>query len=318
MDPTVEYLERGGDRIALHSYPEPGGRGPVALILPAMGVPARYYGPFARALHGHGFAVVAADLRGTGASTPRAGRTSRYGYGELAGDVAAIRATLAARCGDRPLILIGHSLGGQAALLDLALHVGERHPYGPGAGAVLGEERSDGGQAAPQGPSGPRGRSERQHCRLALVAAGLPYWRRYPGRRRFGVLGLTQAIAATATMLRFWPGWGFGGRQARNVMTDWAYTARSGRYPRLGGVDTEAALATLRTPVLAISVEPDRFTPAAVVDFLTAKLSAAPVERAHFTAATLGAPIDHFRWVRAAEPIAARIAAFAGAASGSR
>jgi predicted alpha/beta hydrolase len=99
-------------------------------------------------------------------------------------------------------------------------------------------------------------------------------------------------------------------------MTDWAYTARHGRYPTLAGIDPEAALATVRTPVLAVSLDPDRYTPGVVVDFLTAKLPAAPVEREHFTAAALGAPIDHFRWVRAAQPIAARISAFAGAVTG--
>jgi len=63
--------------------------------------------------------------------------------------------------------------------------------------------------------------------------------------------------------------------------------------------------------VLAVSVEPDQFVPAALVDFVAAKLPAAPVERAHFTAAELGAPVDHFKWVRSAGPIAARISAFA-------
>jgi serine/threonine-protein kinase PknG len=45
---------------------------------------------------------------------------------------------------------------------------------GPGTGAASGEERSDGGEAAPQGFRGPRERSERQHCGPATTgtAAG--------------------------------------------------------------------------------------------------------------------------------------------------
>jgi acyl-CoA synthetase (AMP-forming)/AMP-acid ligase II len=39
----------------------------------------------------------------------------------------------------------------------------ERQHYGPGAGVASGEERSDGGEAAPQRARGPRERSERQH-----------------------------------------------------------------------------------------------------------------------------------------------------------
>ena len=44
-DYAIEYLDRGTDRLAVHVYPD--GGGPVALVLPAMGVPARYYRPFA-------------------------------------------------------------------------------------------------------------------------------------------------------------------------------------------------------------------------------------------------------------------------------
>lgn len=54
-------------------YPEPGGPGttaPAVVVWPAMGVPARFY------------------LRGTGASTPRPSRRSRYAYAELVDDVA--------------------------------------------------------------------------------------------------------------------------------------------------------------------------------------------------------------------------------------
>jgi predicted alpha/beta hydrolase len=99
-------------------------------------------------------------------------------------------------------------------------------------------------------------------------------------------------------------------------MRDWGYTARHGRFPRLDGFDgpdVNAAVATIRTPVLAISVDHDQFTPAPTTDHLVAKLRAAPVERVHLTAAEAGAPLDHFAWVRASAPIARRVAAFAAA-----
>jgi predicted alpha/beta hydrolase len=281
----VEYLVRGTDRIALHRYPDPG-TGPVLVLLPAMGVPARYYRPFAEALYGQGFAVVAADLRGNGASTPRPGRASRYGYAELVGDIAAIRDLLCERDGvdhvdcaqgvpARPLLLAGHSLGGQLALLHAAL---------TGGAGLAG---------------------------LVLLTAAPPYWRDYPAPVRYGLLPYAQGIGAASTLLGVWPGWGFGGRQARRVMTDWAATARDGRFRPVDGVDPEPAIAELKTPVLAVSVEPDKFIPRAVVDSFVARLAAAPVEREHYTAEHLGAPVDHFKWVRASGPIAARTAEFA-------
>ncbi|WP_239134195.1 alpha/beta hydrolase family protein [Rugosimonospora africana] len=286
-----EHVDRGTDHIGLHVYPDPeDALAPAVVIWPAMGVPARYYRPFAELLVAARFAVIVADLRGTGSSTPRPSRASRYGLAELVGDVEAVQEALRPRLADRTTLLLGHSLGGQAALLHLAMSD---------------EPTVDG---------------------LVLVAVGLPFFRAYPGRRGAAVLPYTQSIAATSALLRVWPGWGFGGRQAHGVIRDWGYTARHGRYPRLGGIDPERALRSVRTPVLAISVDEDRFTPASTVDYLVGKLPAAPVRREHYAAsdragdipvlaAPLGARLDHFAWVRAAGPLADRVATFAAALS---
>ncbi|MGC4807543.1 alpha/beta fold hydrolase [Micromonospora sp. DT233] len=281
---TQEFVDVDGARLGVQVYPEPAGPAdaPVVVIWPAMGVRARYYRPFAAALRAAGLAVIVADLRGTGASTPAPSRASRYGYPELAGDVGAVLAALKPRLDGRPTILLGHSLGGQAALLHLALH---------GTDAVDG---------------------------LALVAVGVPYWRDFAAPRRYGVLPYTQGIAATARLLGVWPGWGFGGRQARGVIRDWAHTARTGRFPTLDGVDAEAALRALDLPVLAVSVDDDQYTPHDTLDRLCAKLAAATVVRERYTTAQAGTDLDHFRWVRAGAPIAARVAAFAAGLPGSR
>jgi predicted alpha/beta hydrolase len=272
VDPTVERLPlSAGNFLALHSYPDDGS-GPMALILPAMGVPARYYRHFAAELHAAGFAVLALDLRGNGASTPGPSRRTRYGYADLVDDVAVVCAALAERRAGRPLLLVGHSLGGQIGLLHAA-----------------------------NDPAGITG--------VVLVAAAIPYWRAYPDRRRYGLLAMTQSIGAASAVLRVWPGWGFGGRQAGRVMTDWARTARTGDYGNLPGADE--AVATLSVPVLAISFDGDTLVPAPVVDNYVALLRAASVERVHLGAEDLGGPTDHFTWTRVSAPVAVRIAAFA-------
>ncbi|AYF28646.1 alpha/beta hydrolase [Micromonospora tulbaghiae] len=277
-DYTQEYVDVDGARIGVQVYPEPAGPpgAPVVLIWPAMGVRARYYRPFAAALRDAGLAVIVADLRGTGESTPAPSRACRYGYQEMAADIGAVLDALKSRLDGRTRLLLGHSLGGQVAVLHQALHD---------------DGRVDG---------------------LALVAVGLPWWRRYPGRRGWGVLPYTQGIAATARLLGVWPGWGFGGRQAAGVIRDWAHTARTGRFPALDGVDTEAAVRRIRTPVLAVSVDDDQYTPHETLDHLCEKLAEAPVTRQRYTVAEAGAPLDHFTWVRASGPLAARIAAFTG------
>lgn len=272
---TPEFLDRGTDRLALHRYPAPDSH-TVAVLWPAMGTPAGYYGPFARALAATGIEVVVADLRGTGASTPRPSRASRYGLAELVADVGAVGSWLEPSLAGRRFMLLGHSLGGQAALLHLA---------SSGVGVPV--------------------------AGIGLVAVGLPYWRNYPAPGRYAVLGYTQAIAGLTGALRFWPGWTFGGVQARGVISDWAYTARHGRYRSFESFDAEAALSTVTTPVFAVSVDNDRYTPSPTVDHLCGKLAAAPVTRRHLGLDLADGPLDHFRWARSGSPLAGWVADFA-------
>ena len=269
---AAEHLDRDSDRIVVHHYPDPGG--PAAVILPALGVPARYYRTLAEHLGVAGFAVTVADLRGTGDSTPQPSRRSRYGYADLVDDVSAVLSATRARRGGRPTLLVGHSLGGQLSLLHLAR-------TGTGVDGVV------------------------------LVATGLPCVRVYPPRQILRVLWLTQSVSLAAELLGVWPGWGFGGRQARGVIRDWGYTSRHGRFPTLAGWDAEAALRSVATPVLAISVEGDDYTPPATTRQLISKIPAAPVTMETYTAAAAGGPVDHFRWVRSSAALATRIAAFA-------
>lgn len=263
MSPTDRHVERGTDRLAVRLYPAPSADAPVAVVLPAMGAAGRFYRPLADSLGAAGFAVVVADLRGTGDSTPRPSRASRYGYADLADDVGAVLDSLKADYPDRRTVLVGHSLGGQAALLHLATAT---------------DAPVDG---------------------IALVAAAVPYWRSYP-RHRFVVGAYTQAIGAVTAVLGVWPGWTFGGRQARGVIRDWAASARSGRFP---GVSVDA----VTTPVLAISFDHDFYTPHETVDHTAAQLRAASVRRERLARVEAEGRPAHFAWVRAPGPVTAVI-----------
>jgi predicted alpha/beta hydrolase len=262
VSPTDRFVDRGTDRLALRFYPSPSATAPVAVLLPAMGAAGRFYRPLAESLGAAGFAVVVADLRGTGASTPAPSRASDYGYADLADDVGAVIDALKADYADRPVVLVGHSLGGQAGLLHLATA-----PDAPVAG-------------------------------IALVAAAVPYWRAY---RRQGpaILAYTQWIAAVTALLRVWPGWSFGGPQARGVMFDWARSARTGRFP----ASADTALAGLTLPVLAISIDHDIYTPHTAVDHTVGKLRAAAVRRERIARINAEGRPAHFAWVRAPEPV---------------
>ncbi|GIG64604.1 alpha/beta hydrolase family protein [Phytomonospora endophytica] len=275
-----DYIPHEGQRLGVHRHPSPG-EGPAVLVLPAMGVPAGYYRRFAADLTEQGLNVAVADLRGTGSSTPRASRDQRYGYAELVSDVPVVIDHLVDHGflgpdGQRPLMLLGHSLGGHVASLYLA--------------------------GAPESPV--RG--------LTLVACGIPYHALY-GWRGPMVHTMATTLRTTAKVLGHWPGAGFAGRQTHGVIRDWAHTVHKGRFVSVDGRDPDLGLAGVRVPVQAITVDDDQFTPPVTIDHLVAKFTGTNVAAHHYTTGEAGARLDHFLWARAAAPLAARVAKFAAA-----
>lgn len=289
----------GGTELAIRAYVEEPSEptadppGPVLVIWPALGVPARFYRPFAAVLRERGFGVVLADYRGQGENRPKVGRSDRYGYHEFASvDFPAVTAEVRKRCPGRPVVLLGHSLGGQ-----IGVSYAGRHP-GDLAGVIL-------------------------------VAAGSPYFRAYPVLLGLRVLLSIQFVHAVASLVGYWPGdrLRFGGRQSRTLLRDWARINRTGRfrfagnsayegsahsaytgsgksaYGGVGNAAYDADLAELKLPVLAVSVEGDVYAPRSAVDHLCGLLRSADITRWHHDAR-----LDHFRWVKDGGPIADRIA----------
>jgi len=268
-------IDRGRDRLSVTVHPATAADAPFFVIFPAMGVPASYYRPLVEQLTTAGSGVAVADLRGTGASLPRATRASRYGMSELTDDVDAVLTALAEQRSGRRTFLFGHSLGGHACVLHLARTVDQ--DTDPGVDGLI------------------------------LIASGLPHWRLF-GAKSFGVLAFAETLRAVCAVTGYWPGWGFGGRQSRGVIQDWAHTARRGEFAtRLGLADR---LADIRLPVLAISVDTDQYTPPSTTELLVGKLTGAQVTRRHLTTAEAGAALDHFRWVRSAPAVVERVSAW--------
>jgi predicted alpha/beta hydrolase len=244
------------------------GEGPVragVVLTPAMGVPARYYDAFAAELAAHGLSVLVAELRGIGTSSVRAGRGVDFGYHELAAlDLPTALAALRERCEGVPLFLAGHSLGGHVSLLFAALFPGE----------VAG---------------------------VALIASGSPYYLAWPAGYRLGALALFRLLAGISRRLGYLPGraLGFGGREARRLIAEWAVWGRTGRLePRGAPPGLGRAIAALDLPVLSLSFGGDRWAPYGPIEELLAALPRAQKTRVHFRRGALGAPVDHFRWAK--------------------
>ncbi len=239
------------------------------LWLPALGITARNYLPFAHALAARGIAVGLHEWRGAGSSDRRAARAVDWGYRELLlDDIPASRAALVARFPTIPLHLGGHSLGGQLAALTAAL--------------------------APD-----------TVARIVLVASGAPYWKQF--RHAALIRAFYSVVPAIAAMIGHFPGrtLGFGGREARGVMRDWSRSGRSGRYAASGiGRDLEVLLAQVATPVHAVRLADDWLGPAASLDWLLGKLAQAPASVSVLASDAMGGiPADHFAWLKAPQGV---------------
>lgn len=246
---------------------------PVAslLWLPALGVAAKHYLPFAEALAARGIAVFVHEWRGHGSSSLRAGHATNWGYRELLlDDLPASEAAVVASTDALPRILGGHSIGGQLACCRLAL--------------------------APDTAN-----------RLWLVASGAPYWRAYPRPQRWWLPMASRFLPWLADRCGALPGRRirFAGQEARGVMRDWARTALSGRYAGAGiAADLEAGMRDVRMEATAVVFPDDWLAPASSLRFLLAKLPGVRADVRMLDAAALGVRADHFSWLQQPDAVA--------------
>lgn len=246
------------------------------LWLPALGVPARKYLRFAGLLAERGIAVGVHEWRGTGDCARRPSRRDDWGYREwLLEDVPASAEVLRRAFPEAAPLLGGHSIGGQMAVL----------------GAALGLP-ADG---------------------VAIVASGVPHWRLFPSwRERFAVGGFGAALPLLTRAVGHYPGdrLGFAGREAGQLMRDWASTVRSGHYGGLRGLPTDlpARIAALEVPLLGLRYVRDWLVPEASLGALLHATASRAIHRDTLDDAAAGTRADHFAWMREPAATAARVA----------
>ncbi|MEW6283651.1 MAG: alpha/beta fold hydrolase, partial [Candidatus Eremiobacterota bacterium] len=103
-----------GYPLAASVYPPPGERSGLVVINSAAAVPRRFYRHFAEALTQAGYLVVTYDYRGIGESRPPSMKGFEARMRDWAEkDMAAVIDWALAEHGPGPLILVGHSFGGQ-------------------------------------------------------------------------------------------------------------------------------------------------------------------------------------------------------------
>lgn len=259
-EPTLVQVA-DGHKVPVRVF-EPAGRPrATALFLGATATRQSYYAPFASYLADHGVRAVTFDYRGIGEARPaslRGYRATMTQWSQLD-----TRAVLAAQRGRaEPLVLVGHSFGGQQLGLLDDLH--------EAAGAVmvgvqLGSTRN--------WPRLTRVRNELLFASVPFVTAALGYM---PGRMGLGGIDLPGGVAR-----------------------EWAAWCRHPDYLMGFHEDARARFARYDRPTLFYSFLDDDFAPAGAIKAYLRTLSGAPLVHRRLGPADLGVTdIGHFGFFR--------------------
>lgn len=227
----------------------------VVLILPAMGVPQRFYYPFASYLHDENFTVLTMDYRGIGRSCHKPVREIQTDITTWAQkDIAQCLKWLENRYPKKPVKAVCHSLGGQIlGLTEEAAHL----------------------------------------QRIVTVATTDGYWNQYNFPRNLAIAFVWHIFYPIPTyLLGYFPGeyLGMGENIPSGAALQCAKWGRSSDY-----IGDYSNYKNIRAPILSYSFTDDYYCPKIGIDRLHKKYTRSNVTRKHVNPSEVGAKkIGHF------------------------
>ncbi|NVJ96509.1 MAG: alpha/beta fold hydrolase [Alphaproteobacteria bacterium] len=264
-----------GTLVPLCAFEAPHASRAALLLLPALGVEARFYRRLAHGLGENGITTILMEQRGHGESKQRPGRGQVFGLGDfLDHDIPTAIDAVKAKLPNLPLYLGGHSLGGHLS-------------------AVTSGRRDD-------------------ITGVIQLACGFPHHGLYGKRQAGQVKFLCAILPAVTRLLGYFPGdrIGFGGREFRQLMMDWREWALKGTYSISASPQGEEEIARYAGKVLAISFDQDKLATDAAIVFSHSRFKMADVTTRRLTAAEQGDKLGHFDWARAPDGVVKAISSW--------
>ncbi len=266
---TIELVTCDDVRLTGRRFASSGRVKAVVVVPTAMGVAQDFYAPFAQFLAGHGFATLTFDYRGMGRSVPAAYRRSLRGFNADLFDWAERDYNTALKNArawypDVPLLVVGHSLGGQLP------------------GLLPDNHLIDG---------------------LMTVAAGNGYWPdNAPQTKRVVWLMWFFAVPLCTRLFGYFPGKKLRmvGDLPKGVIYQWAKWCRTPHYfIDAAGKPMHDGFEKLRMPMLSLSFTDDEMMSRRSIDSLLGFYKNAQLERRYIAPQEIGAPrIGHFGFFR--------------------
>lgn len=236
----------------------------LVVVLGAMATPSRFYARFGEHLAGRGLTTLRFDYRGVGASRLGALQNERAGILDwTVRDVEAVLAWARARHPGLPLVIVGHSLGGQAIGIARTAHTADA---------------------------------------FVLIASQSGWVGHWPGLSRLRMELLWRVMVPSFTRAYgYLPGWaGLGEDVPSRVVREWADWCTTPGY--VTGALPQAALhfADVRGPLLAWSFSDDDYAPRGSVSELLSWLTNARIEHRALRPGErgTGARVGHFGFFR--------------------
>lgn len=266
---AITINTKDGYRLAANRIAPAAAAKAVIVLPPAMGVKQNFYFPFARFLAQQGFAVLTFDYRGMGASRPAHHSRSLRGFKADLFDWAERDYNAALRFakawqGEAPLLVVGHSLGGQLP------------------GLVPDNHLIDG---------------------IVTVACGSGYWRdnALPTKRVVWLMWHF-AVPLFTRLCGYFPGKKLRmvGDLPKGVIYQWSRWCQSAHYViDEAGKPIRSGYERIRAPMLALSFTDDEMMSRRSIDSLLGFYRNAGVEHRHIAPQEVNAKrIGHFGFFR--------------------